>query len=325
MTASNQQLFTLESVEGKGQGLVAMSLIPRGTRILAEAPLFTVPRNTKNATFLEKRIAGEVKGLTEGDQRAFFSLKNCHEKGSGMSPLLGICKTNVLPLGSNATQGGLFLEASRINHSCVPNAQNTWNAGLGKITIHAVVDIAAGEEITICYLCDGLWTFAARQRQLQSSFKFTCACTQCSLSGSDRTESEARRAEISRLDAEIGNGTSIIMTPLACLRNVRRLLELMGAEGIRDASVPRAYYDAFQVAIANGDQARARVFAQRSRDSRVVVEGEDSEAVERLAGLVERPNSHRLFGTKMGWRTDVNKTPRNMTESEFEKWLWRMK
>ncbi|KAK1754161.1 hypothetical protein QBC47DRAFT_403548 [Echria macrotheca] len=42
-------------------------------------------------------------------------------------------------------------------------------------------------------------------------------------------------------------------------------------------SVPRVYYDAFQVAIANGDQARANVFAERWYASRVVIEGEDSE------------------------------------------------
>lgn len=55
----------------------------------------------------------------------------------------------------------------------------------------------------------------------------------------------------------------IISTPLVCLRDsdAHELLRLLGEEDIIDARVPRLYYDAFQVAIANGDQARARVFA----------------------------------------------------------------
>jgi len=63
----------------------------------------------------------------------------------------------------------------------------------------------------------------------------------------------------------------IISTPLVCLRDsdAHELLRLLGEEDIIDARVPRLYYDAFQVAIANGDQARARVFAQRAHAARV--------------------------------------------------------
>jgi len=41
------------------------------------------------------------------------------------SQALGISRINALPIDSNTRFGGLFLEASRINHSGRHNAQNT--------------------------------------------------------------------------------------------------------------------------------------------------------------------------------------------------------
>jgi hypothetical protein len=91
-----------------------------------------------------------VRSLTRDQQQAFLALQNA--KGHRYSPLLGIAKTNMLPLGASDGSGGLFLEASRINHSCQPNAQHTWNASLGRLTVHALRDIEAGREITISYM-----------------------------------------------------------------------------------------------------------------------------------------------------------------------------
>ena len=62
---------------------------------------------------------------------------------------LGIMRTNVLPLGSDAREGGLFLATSRLNHSCRNSAQHTWNEKIGCITIHAIQDIEEGQESLI--------------------------------------------------------------------------------------------------------------------------------------------------------------------------------
>jgi hypothetical protein len=88
---------------------------------------------------VERIIIKDVESLSKDQQRAFFALHNAYRKSH--SPSLGIARTNVLPLGSGARKGGLFLQASRINHSCRRNAQNTWNADLERLTIHALRDI----------------------------------------------------------------------------------------------------------------------------------------------------------------------------------------
>ena len=316
--SENDRLYAIKSIHGKGQGWVAASKIRKGTRISAETPAFKVPRFASPQN-VESIIIKGLKNLGKGQQRAFFALYNAH--GSRYSPFLGISKTNVLPLGPKAPEGGLFLEASRINHACNPNSQNTWNDNLNKLTIHSIKDIEEGEEITISYL-DASEIYKVRQQSLKTGFGFDCACELCSLPSVLRRESDGRLDEITRLDELIGDGMRITCTPLACLHDAHTLLRLLKEERITDARIARLYYDALQIAIANGDQARAKVFAERAHAARVVLEGEDSPETIRLKGFAERPADHRLYGTAMKWKQAAKKVPQGLGEEQFEDWLW---
>ncbi|KAK3364665.1 hypothetical protein B0T25DRAFT_470953 [Lasiosphaeria hispida] len=314
------RLYCIKAIPGKGQGMVATANITRGTRILSESPIFRVPRDEHNYHTLERIIGREVERLSRDRSERFFALHNTH--GNNHSPALGTARTNALPLGPDAAEGGIFLESSRINHSCRQNAQNTWNANLGKITIHAVRDIKEGEEITISYLANSE-NHAVRQSRLRDTFHFACACELCALPVMLRRQSDRRLDRIARLDGQIGDGVHIVSTPLSCLRDAHELLRLLEEEGIGDARLARVYYDALQIAIAHGDQARARVFAQRAYAARVVVEGEDSPDAARVRKYAERPAAHRLFGTTMKWRQAVTKIPLGLKGDEFENWLWK--
>lgn len=313
-------MFTMKEIPGKGQGVVASTKITKGARILAESPLFTVSRTERNMEILEASITRQVQRLDEKQRQHFFELHDCH--GNRFAPEMGICRTNVLPLGTDAAEGGLFLQASRINHSCRHNSQNTWNEKLGQITIHAFRDIEEGEEITISYL-DGHEKYADRQRLLESSFRFHCSCELCTTPLTDRVTSDERREKIGSLDKSIGDGLGIVSTPLACLGAVRSLLKLLEEEGIADASVARAYYDAFQIAIANGDQARARVFAQRAKELRAILQGDDSPSTTAHGKYADDPTTHRLYGTTNKWRQAVTKVPKGLSAEDFEDWLWK--
>jgi hypothetical protein len=112
---------------------------------------------------VERIIIKELENPSKDHQQTFFALHNAY--GSSHSPSLPIARTNVLPLGSGAPEGGLFLQESRINHSCIHNAQNTWNANIERLTIHHLHDIE-GQGITIAYL-SGSPDYAERQRDLK--------------------------------------------------------------------------------------------------------------------------------------------------------------
>jgi len=314
------KLYIITPLPGKGQGLIAVQDISKGTRILSDKPLFRVERfGSATPVALEKAIVNKLDLLSQADRGKFLFLHNNRPDAS--YPLTGIVKTNALPLGTNASEGGLFPEASRINHACVPNCQHTWNDNIGEETIHAVKRISKGEEITISYADIG--TFESRRRHLKKSFGFDCTCELCSLPEVAREISDNRQSEIKRLDELLGDGSRLLFNPGRCLEDVYALLALLEAENITDASLPRAYYDAFQIAIAHGDQARAKVFAQRAYESRLCCEGEDSPLTIRMKSLVVRPAEHRLFGTSTSWKLSEKMVPKTLEGEKFEAWLWR--
>jgi hypothetical protein len=318
---ATSKLFILTPLPGKGQGLIAVQNISKGTRIISEKPLFRIPRSGIGIEqpALEKAIDRKLSLLSQDGRRAFLSLYN-NAPGDSY-PLSGIVKTNALPLGTSASEGGLFPEASRINHACIPNCQHTWNDNIGEETIHAVRHISKGEEITISYADTG--TFESRRRHLKKLFAFDCTCELCSLPEAAREVSDNRQSEIKRLDELIGDGSRLFSNPDRCLEDVHTLLALLEAENISDARVPRAYYDALQIAIAHGDQARAKVFAQRAYEARLCCEGDDSPLTARMQSLVARPADHRLFGTSSRWRLSEKMIPKTLEGEEFETWLWR--
>jgi len=114
-----------------------------------------------------------------------------------------------------------------------------------------------------------------------------------------------------------------MLHPQQHLQQVRTLVGLLEAEKISDARLPRTYYDTFQTVIAHGDQARAKVFAERAYAARLCCEGEDSPTTLKMKRLVENTKSHQLFGTSKQWRQNETKVPKGLGEEEFEKWLWR--
>ena len=88
--------------------MVAKIKIPRGTRILAEEPLFrTITSNSLDVNAWDKETIKEVKKLDKDEQRQFFSLNNPHRKE--MNPIFDIASSNMHPINPNGTINGLFL------------------------------------------------------------------------------------------------------------------------------------------------------------------------------------------------------------------------
>ena len=90
----------------------------------------------------------------------------------------------ILIWACNAFEGGrIYVQLSRINHSCNPNAVIQTNSETQRLV--AATTIAEGEEITISYL--GLFLYAerhVRRHILQQAKYFICACPRCCSSSS---------------------------------------------------------------------------------------------------------------------------------------------
>ncbi|RKF54843.1 SET domain and MYND-type zinc finger protein 6 [Erysiphe neolycopersici] len=78
----------------------------------------------------------------------------------------------------DATPIGIFFEPtiSLVNHSCVPNAHVVSEGRI--MTLHSLLNIAAGEEIFISYV-DVEQPCLTRRDQLWKTYFFWCECTSC--------------------------------------------------------------------------------------------------------------------------------------------------
>jgi hypothetical protein len=90
------------------------------------------------------------------------------------------------------------------------------------------------------------------------------------------------------------------------------MFRLFDEEGIWDASIARAYKDAYDIArcIENGGESRARVFAERTYAARCVAEGNDSPVAQKMKQAAEELSSAKM--------------PQGMNDGEFENWLWML-
>ncbi|KAK5128430.1 hypothetical protein LTR85_003098 [Meristemomyces frigidus] len=312
--------FTLENVAGKGKGLVANHSISPGSTIIAEAPLFTTEGLSNPAT-TEKDLAATVRSLPKESQRAFLSLHN-NNPGRG-EPLSNIVRSNGYPLGPSSEVGGIFPVTARINHSCRPNAQHAWSNKMQKMLVHAVRDIHPGDELTLSYIAGGAST--VRKRNLKDYFGFDCTCELCSLPRKQQRISDERLERAQQLDDSIGDSKRVKRTPEKALDDCHALLQIFEQEQIFDLRLPRLYYDAFQICAVHSDRARASIFAQRSRDARVICEGPESEEAESLEQLVEDPARFENFGFSRRWESTVDDVPDGASAESFGEWLWRPK
>jgi hypothetical protein len=317
---ANNQIITLREVPGKGNGLIATQKILKGTRILAEKPIITVPEDAPDSPALRAHINRQVDTLPSDQRQAFLSMCNIYP-GGDYSQYLGIIRTNALPMDSGS---GIFLDACRINHACDNNAQKGWNDIIKRHTVHALRDIDKGEEITITYL-GVLSNRRTRQEALLKKFGFTCSCRLCSLPPHLSAESDRRLDEILELEVRIGKDglMGILSEPQRILGYVDRQVRLYNEQGPDDIGLPRAFFDAAQITAAHGDLARARVFSERAAAGWTVLEGEDSLKVLKTKQLARDPSSHDTYGTSAAWRTAVDDIPQGLDLNEFEDWLWK--
>jgi hypothetical protein len=317
-------MYAIKEVPGKGKGLVATKDIPAGTRIVSEKPIIDSGRQVTGMDQLQSRICQQIGSLREDQKQEFLSMHNVFPYTNVVDRYLGIFRSNALPFGPGTNAAGIFLQACRINHACDNNALNFWSATLNQITIQAVRDIYKGEEITISYL-QSYENRQIRQEQLQEDFRFMCTCNLCSLPPDQSRDSDTKLDRIHEIDCIIAEGgvTGLVLNPLQMLSYVDEQVRLWGELPSNVVGLTRAYPDAFELAIANGDLARARIFAERLVPLYLTTLGDDSTDAILYSKLVQDPTTNKYYGMSTKWRTTWDDVPLGLEPEQFEDWLWR--
>ncbi|KAM0798262.1 hypothetical protein BDR22DRAFT_777236, partial [Usnea florida] len=212
-------LFEEVAIPGKGLGIRAVIDIPKGTPILAEEAFFSV-------------LDPDAEVPNQYRRRKAFSNLFCTE---ARNPQKRFEENN---FQMDGPERGIFLKASRFNHSCRPNAYFMWNPKRQRLTINALFDIGAGEEISVNYRPD---EFAKTRRQRHDDlayYEFVCDCPSCDQTTDFGRASELRRDLMATLAPEFDQvGTA----SESRLLNLNRFIHLLQEEGLVYPQLADAY------------------------------------------------------------------------------------
>lgn len=313
--APDNPYYSILAIPSKGYGCFAKAHIKRGTRILADSPLLSVPSPLYMRTDVEESFSK----LSAEDQKLYFSLHSAHNQSPSIWPsdihpsitgeerkrimeqhearinknasLVSIFQTNCMEMNGAAA---VFPHCARFNHSCTPNACFTFNRAIGKETIHAISDIAEGEEITVSYI-DVAADKSVREWQLRH-YGFSCDCEACTGDESDPTtfagKSAARRSRLMELRQE----TEFLRGPYlndaaqnqAFIPQMLEFAKLLREEGSYTPMLADVYLDIALVAESTSDFTTAKLCAASALKVKMDVQGLDCAEVPKYDSLLRR-------------------------------------
>ena len=293
VTSHTHEGFAVQQTVGRGLGCFALADIAPGTRIISEKPLLERSLNEieeadEPVEAMEAFVAAALKPSerVEYDALCMHAAQNL-EDGADKTAY-GIWSTNAYTLKSEVVSGqappeeraAIFTIISRFNHSCQPTAHVAWNGRIGRMTVHALTPIRAGEEITVSYCLVGDGNVRdARQSHLSKTFGWTCRCRLCALEGPARVESDARQTRIKELAALLAHN------PPITLELVAERLALLAEEGLHTNWGTHAVAMSFLQRC--GDEGGAQDWAAQAADSVKLAMGEDCDEYLRYELLSE--------------------------------------
>ncbi|KAI0424682.1 hypothetical protein F5Y09DRAFT_347484 [Xylaria sp. FL1042] len=183
-----------------GTGLFARYPIRRGSIILAESALFSIPSMDPG---WHNMVIQEYNKLTSDLQNTYLRLRRSSTalkadlKDHDQWHILGIFATNAYGIANDAA--AIYPTFSRVNHSCTPNACCRYNANNGKVEVRAMIDLAPAEEVLISYL-DEKVLLPAASRSLELNFACNCLTCHTGIIQEDEASDENRAKIMTCLD-----------------------------------------------------------------------------------------------------------------------------
>jgi len=184
-----QQLgLALRPVRGKGLGLVALRDFAKGEVVLSDKALVKVHIGPPYASWTHQQalsVFRQVSKLNRDDRESLLQLST--RQDSKQPLVLRIVSNNCFNIDANTF--GVFVNISRINHSCAPNCIDSDGSVDGEKRVLALRRISQGEELSLSYLHTPEGSKAMRAAEL-NYWNFACTCELC--------ECEERKESIQR-------------------------------------------------------------------------------------------------------------------------------
>lgn len=324
-------MFKVSHAGAKGYGVFATRPIARGTRIIADRILLSIDNKDTSVLDAATRLSPEDRhrllSLSMNDAKrnslsylaaaaweAFPSLASIRQGRD----LLNVFYNNNFSVSGTSGMRAVFLTVARLNHSCVPNAQGNLNTALpgSQFTIHALREIADGEEITISYLHDELAIRSARQKRLKEGYGFECACEICSIedSGERHEQSHQRRLKIQEMLANFSGQQIAPGHTSAEFSLTKAVIDAYEQEGLAGRELASLYFAAAGAARALGLEKEASALGAKGLQVEEDAVGLDSPFY--MASLLASRQGH-FIGNRL-FREQFNTQSSGLS---YEPWL----
>lgn len=259
----------MQSVQGKGLGMVATRVIQQGEIVTKETAVMNISGNETAGKLAA--LEQQLSMLPPDKQQSVLSL---HALEEGDAKIARIFDGNCIQ--ASGESAGLFPTIARINHSCRPNV--VWGDMSGRSMgkeVRATRRIQAGEEICANYLDEVNTNFneASYRQAALAKWGFHCQCVSCSLPPQEQEEDDRMRSECGRLDGRV---TEMVERQdlTGALRAARdKLRILLRLQDSLTTDLPSAYMEMFELLSIS------RVFASMGEG----VDSEDPEEYRRKA------------------------------------------
>ena len=275
-------------IEEKGFGIVAIRNIKLGELILQERPLLSW---TNYAS-----LKSQFDNLSKSEKDAVLNLSNSHSELG--DELQGIANTNGF-LSESTESMCLFLTASRLNHSCIPNIQSVYISP--ELRVYASCDISEDEELCINYL--PLWKSPGTIKQnLKKQYRFVCNCELCSM------EDQGQIKKIMNYRLRYGNivesvSKKYINGEKIKLHSIMQIFETLKKAKLCFPHLILAHsIDGFEIAMKLKMLSKAKTFIKRAYQANFIVFGEHcvsnrifQEMIDYLEIDESRPNNKSII------------------------------
>ncbi|KAI1779644.1 SET domain-containing protein [Hypoxylon cercidicola] len=319
----------LDSIQS--EAVFARRAIRRGTRIAAETPLVVVPPVPKEkelstfcdeiyqapdstAKIAELPIRPLVKERIKKDhymnqqvwefykakrwidsKGTLLKGKKLHKTIMKTMDLCTIFRTNSVHLGPEGRYGsGLFSLYGRINHSCVPNTHNSYNPTLKRLTIHAIHDIKAGDQICVDYIGDVCRTRQQRAFSLYNTWGITCNCVACTDPQINRLRcrmlllDQAMKQALAAYECGAStqpnfaaiHGVPRVTTAAKALRTTKELVHILKAQGLHGTELCRTLRECSKYALDSGSPDAALQYAREELQLEISLIGKETSHLE---------------------------------------------
>ncbi|KAK4172731.1 hypothetical protein QBC36DRAFT_196300 [Triangularia setosa] len=283
---NSSEKWTIAPLPSRGLGLVATGSFKQHETIMVGFPVLIVRLDFINgdrysAKNKRKMLDVAVGNLPEQTRRQVEGLARSN-LGNKKDWIVDVLRTNGFGIEvAGEAHLALFLEGSRVNHNCRPNAFWRWVPSKMAMEVVALRGIGRGEEVAHSYAPLG-YTHEQRKAVLQP-WGFQCQCTLCSAPASKRKVADSRRDRILEIYQTLSKAADLESVERVD-QLVREALLLIEKEELQPQLVE--YYAHFARAyIETNELKKAREYIQRSDEMWLLYGGEEHENIEEMLEL----------------------------------------